>query len=93
MLTYADVCMLQSGMLVAESCMACRRSSDGLSQGQWGTVTGNLPFDKASDDNSSNSTSLNNFFSIRVSRPPVVGLEHGDQFPLFVGVLLAFVLF
>ena len=75
--------------------MACRRSSDGLSQGQWGTVTGNLPFDKAGDDNScnSNSTSLNNFFSIRVSRPPVVGLEHGDQFPLFVGVLLAFVLF
>ena len=39
-----------------------------MSQGQWGTVTGNLPFDKAGDDNSSNSTSLNNFFSIRVSR-------------------------
>jgi hypothetical protein len=50
--------------------MACRRSSDGLRQGQWGTVTGNLPFDKAGDDNScnSNSTSTNNFFSIRVSR-------------------------
>jgi hypothetical protein len=52
----------QSGMIVGDSCLVCKRSP-ALPPGHWSSVTGNLPFDTAGD-----AASTSSYFSVRVSR-------------------------
>ena len=52
----------QSGMIVGDSCLVCKRSP-ALPPGHWSSVTGNLPFDTAGD-----AASTSSYFSVRISR-------------------------